>query len=136
VALENRLSTDQLEALRPGDAVTIECAGDLRRPRQVPGTVVRTVGSQIVVSVRGAKGVIYQERYRLRDGVREGNSPSVPSSSTAQRLPSQSFAVLGTSTSSTASGRATVPTWRSSADSALRSRSVCPPRRREPGAPA
>jgi hypothetical protein len=74
VSAENRLTAEQLAALTPGDAVTIECAGDFRRPRYVAGTVVRIAGSHIVVSVRSAKGVTYQERYGRRDGIRDGRS--------------------------------------------------------------
>ena len=74
MALENRLSAEQLAALAPGDAVTIECAGDFRRPRYFAGTVVRVTDSRIVVSIRSAKGVSYQEQYQRRDGVREGRS--------------------------------------------------------------
>ncbi len=68
----NRLTAAQLAVLAPGDPVTIECAGDFRRPRHVSGAVVRVAGSNIVVSIRSAKGVAYQEQYRRRDGIREG----------------------------------------------------------------
>ena len=71
---ENRLTSDQLAALAPGDSVPIECAGDFRRTRYVAGTVVRIAGLHIVVSVKGPRGMIYQERYGRRDGVRDGKS--------------------------------------------------------------
>ena len=74
MAVDNRLSTAQLNALGPGDAVTIECAGDSRRPRHISGTVVRAAGAHIVVSIKSAKGALYHEQYRRRDGVREGGS--------------------------------------------------------------
>ncbi len=72
MSVENRLTAGQLAALAPGDTVTIECAGDFRRPRQTTGTVVRVAGPHIVVSVRSAHGATYQEQFRRRDGVRVG----------------------------------------------------------------
>jgi hypothetical protein len=72
VAAENRLTADQLTALAPGDAVTIESAADFGRPRHSTGTVVRIEGPHIVVSWRSARGVSYLHRYGRRDGVRVG----------------------------------------------------------------
>ena len=74
MSADNRLTADQLAVLAPGDSVTIECSGDSRRPRYVAGTVVRIAGSQIIVRVKSARGVIYQQRYGLRDGIRDGKS--------------------------------------------------------------
>ncbi len=50
MAVDNRLTGEQLAALAPGDPVTIEFVRDFRRPKQVAGTVVRVTGSRIVVS--------------------------------------------------------------------------------------
>jgi hypothetical protein len=68
VAAQNRLTGDQLAALAlaPGDSVTIETSGDSRRPRHSAGTVVRLVGSCIVVSPRG---VPYVHQFDRRTGV-------------------------------------------------------------------
>ncbi len=68
---QDRLSTDQLAALAPGDAVTIEFVRDFRRPKHVVGTVVRVVGSRIVVSCCSDRGVRYVHEFG-RDGVRLG----------------------------------------------------------------
>jgi hypothetical protein len=40
VAVDNRLTTEQLAALPPGDPVTIEIVHDFRRPKHVAGTLV------------------------------------------------------------------------------------------------
>jgi len=72
VAADNRLSFEQLAALAPGDPVMIEASGDFRRPRITTGTVVRIVGSRLVLSTRGARGGIHVENYLRRDGVRIG----------------------------------------------------------------
>ena len=52
MAADNRLTAEQLAALAPGDSVTMEFVRDFRRPKHVAGTVVRYVGSQIVVAVQ------------------------------------------------------------------------------------
>ena len=52
MAVDNRLIAEQLAGLGPGEPVTIEFVRDFRRPEQVAGTVVRPVGSRIVVSCR------------------------------------------------------------------------------------
>jgi hypothetical protein len=72
MAVENRLSAEQLAGLVPGDAVCIEKGGDFRRPKLATGTVVRVEGSRLVVSTRGAQGGIYVEHYSRRDGIRAG----------------------------------------------------------------
>ena len=72
MAVDNRLTADQLAALAPGDSVTIEFVRDYRRPKHVAGTVVRLVGSRIVVSCRSDRGVGYVHEFTRRDGVRVG----------------------------------------------------------------
>ena len=72
MAAENRLTFEQLAELSPGDVVVVEVAGDFRRPRRTAGTVVRVEGSQIVVSERSARGVLYVNRYSRRDALRIG----------------------------------------------------------------
>lgn len=69
MSAQNRLTSEQLAALEPGDQVAIETGGDFRRPRQTTGTVARVSGSHIVVSVRSERGVPYVHRFGLRDGV-------------------------------------------------------------------
>jgi hypothetical protein len=71
VAVDNRLTAEQLAALVPGDPVTIEFARDFRRPKHVAGTVVRFIGSQIVVSCRSDRGVPYVHHFDRR-GIRVG----------------------------------------------------------------
>jgi hypothetical protein len=41
VAVDNRLTAEELAGLVPGDWVTIEFARDFRRPKHVAGMVVR-----------------------------------------------------------------------------------------------
>jgi hypothetical protein len=72
LAGENRLTPEQLAELSPGDFVAVEVSGDFRRPRRTAGTVVRVEGSQIVVSERSARGVLYINCYSRRDGLRIG----------------------------------------------------------------
>jgi len=72
VAVENRLSAEQLAALAPGDVVVIESAQDFRKPRRSTGTVVRIEGPHIVVTCRSPRGIPYVQRYGRRDGVRMG----------------------------------------------------------------
>lgn len=72
MAVDNRLTADQLAALAPGDPVTIEFVRDHRRPKHVAGTVVRLVGSRIVVSCRSDRGVGYVHEFTRRDGLRIG----------------------------------------------------------------
>ena len=57
MAVDNRLTAEQLAALAPGDPVTIEFVRDYRRPKHVAGTVIRLIGSRIVVSCRSERGV-------------------------------------------------------------------------------
>jgi hypothetical protein len=71
VAVDNRLTAEQLAALTPGDPVTIEFVRDFRRPKHVAGHVVRLVGSQIVVSCRSDRGVPYVHHFDRR-GIRVG----------------------------------------------------------------
>ena len=56
---DNRLTGEQLAGLGPGDTVTIEISGDLRRPRYATGTAVRLARSCMVVFRRSARGVPY-----------------------------------------------------------------------------
>ena len=72
MAAENRLTSDQLVALAPGDTVTIESGAELSRRRHAPGTVVRVSPTHVVVRVEGPRGGTFVERYSLRDGLRDG----------------------------------------------------------------
>lgn len=72
MAVGNRMTAEQLAALVPGDRVTIEFARDFRRPKCVPGQVVRFVGSQIVVSCRMRDGGSTHLHSFDRRGVRIG----------------------------------------------------------------
>ena len=72
MAADNRLTADQIAALEPGDAVTIESAADFGRPRHTLGTVVRVTGLHIVVSCTSPRGVRYLHHFARRDGVRIG----------------------------------------------------------------
>jgi hypothetical protein len=71
MAVDNRLSGEQLAALTPGDPVTIEFVRDFRRPKHVAGTVVCFVGSHVAVSCRSDRGVRYVRHFDRR-GVRVG----------------------------------------------------------------
>ncbi|MGY1618122.1 hypothetical protein ACI797_15390 [Geodermatophilus sp. SYSU D00691] len=70
---EHKLTAEQLAALAPGDAVTVEISGNFRRPRVCIGIVVRLKGSRLVVSTRSDRGVGYVHRFDRRDGVRVGD---------------------------------------------------------------
>lgn len=72
MAATNRLTAEQLAALAPGDAVTIESGQEFDRRRYSTGTVVRVVGSCITVCSEGPRGGEYVEKYGLRDGFRIG----------------------------------------------------------------
>lgn len=72
MAVENRLTPEQLAALTPGDVVTVESGPDFGRRRHTSATVVRIDGSAIVVRCDGARGGTFVERYGLRDGLRIG----------------------------------------------------------------
>jgi len=72
VAAENRLTSDQLVALAPGDTVTIESGAESSRRRYASGTVVRVSPTHVVVRVEGPRGGTFVERYSLRDGLRDG----------------------------------------------------------------
>ena len=65
----HRLTTEQLAALAPGDTVTIETGSDFGRSRHTTGTVVRTGPSHFVVSIAGARGGTFIERYSVRDAL-------------------------------------------------------------------
>ncbi len=71
MAVHNRLTAERLAALDVGDPVTIEFVRDYRRPKHVAGTVVRFVGSQIVVSCRSDRSVAYVHHFDRR-GIRVG----------------------------------------------------------------
>jgi hypothetical protein len=72
VAVENRLTTDEIAALAPGDTVTVESGQELSRRRHTTGTVIRVGASHVDVCCDGARGGKYVERYRIRDGIRDG----------------------------------------------------------------
>jgi hypothetical protein len=73
VSVENRLTADQLAALSPGDAVTIESGAEFGRRRYATATVVRLLGSHIVVKCEGPRGGTFVERYGRQDGLRDGD---------------------------------------------------------------
>ncbi len=72
MSAENRLTVDQLDALEPGDAVTIESAADFGRRRFATGIVIRVEGGHVSVRVTGVQGSPYLETFRRRDGIRVG----------------------------------------------------------------
>jgi hypothetical protein len=72
VAVDNRLTADQVAALGPGDTVTIESARDFGKPRRTVGAVVRVAGPHIVVTCKSPRGVRYVHHFSRRDGVRIG----------------------------------------------------------------
>jgi hypothetical protein len=72
LSAQNRLTAEQLAALSPGDAVTVESGAEFGRRRHVSGRVVRVDGSWVTVSCRGPRGGTFVERYSLRDGLRRG----------------------------------------------------------------
>ncbi len=72
MAVDNRLTCEQLAALVPGDRVTIELVRDFRRPRHVAATVVRVTRCSIMVSCCSDRGVRYVHEFGLRDGARVG----------------------------------------------------------------
>ncbi|TFV72484.1 hypothetical protein E4P40_20455 [Blastococcus sp. CT_GayMR20] len=72
MGFDNRLTADEIAALSPGDAVTIECGQEFARPRYRPGKVIRVGALFVDVATEGARGGKYVEQYRRRDGVRDG----------------------------------------------------------------
>jgi len=73
VAVENRLTADQLAVLAPGDTVAIESgttAAGFQRPRLTVGRVIRVNPAEIVVSVKVPGGGNFVQRYSRRDGRR------------------------------------------------------------------
>ncbi len=72
VGFDNRLTAAEIAALTPGDAVVFESGHEFNRPRYAIGTVIRVGMSHVDVCCDGHKGARYVERYRLRDGLREG----------------------------------------------------------------
>lgn len=72
MAAENRVTAEQLAALAPGDAVTIESGQEFGRRRYSVGTVVRVNGSCITVRSEGPRGGKFVEKYGLCDGLRMG----------------------------------------------------------------
>ena len=93
MSAENRLSPDQLAASAPGDAVTIESGVDSGRSRYACGTVIRRTATHLVIRSTTRHGGVYQEQYRLRDGIRDGgggraelvNLPAFDTVSTGRR---------------------------------------------------
>jgi hypothetical protein len=69
VSAENRLTAEQVAALSPGDNVTIESGSEFGRRRYATATVVRLLGSRIVVKCEGPRGGTFVGRYGRRDGV-------------------------------------------------------------------
>jgi hypothetical protein len=74
VGAENRLTAEQLAALRPGESVTVESGAEFGRRRYATASVVRVNAFQIVVSCEGPRGGKFVELYGLRDGIRAGGS--------------------------------------------------------------
>jgi hypothetical protein len=72
VSAENRLTGEQLAALRPGQTVTVESGAEFGRRRHATATVVRVNASHVVVSCEGPRGGKFVEQYGLRNGVRAG----------------------------------------------------------------
>ena len=72
MAAENRLTSDQLAVLTPGDTVTIESGAEFSRRRHANGTVVRVSPTHVVVRVEDPRGGTFVERFSLRDGLRDG----------------------------------------------------------------
>ena len=72
MAADNRLTAEQLAALRPGETATVESGAEFGRRRHATATVVRINASHIVVSCEGPRGGKYVELYGLWDGLRRG----------------------------------------------------------------
>jgi hypothetical protein len=72
VSAENRLTTEQIAALSPGETVTVESGAEFGRRRHATATVVRVNASHVVVCCVGPRGGKFVELYGLRDGVRRG----------------------------------------------------------------
>ena len=72
MSAENRLSAEQLAALKPGETVTVESGAEFGRRRCATATVVRVNGLHVVVSCEGPRGGKFVELYGLRDGIRRG----------------------------------------------------------------
>jgi hypothetical protein len=64
-----RLTADQLAALAPGDAVTIESGAELGRTRRTAGTVSRLTETKVFVRVQSPRGAVYVREFSLRTGV-------------------------------------------------------------------
>lgn len=69
MSAENRLTSEQLAALVPGDVVTIESGAEVGRRRYTTGTVARVTARHVVVRC-GA----YVECYGLQDAMRDGGA--------------------------------------------------------------
>jgi hypothetical protein len=74
VSAEDRLTAEQLAALRPGETVTVESGAEFGRRRYASATVVRVSASHVVVCCEGPRGGKFVEQYRLRDRVLAGGS--------------------------------------------------------------
>jgi hypothetical protein len=70
------LSPDQLAALAPGDAVTVESGLELGRRRRTPGTVTRVTDTKVVVRVQSPRGAVYVREFALRTGIAAGRGSS------------------------------------------------------------
>jgi hypothetical protein len=67
-----RLTPEQLDALVPGDVVTIESGAEFGRTRRRVGTVTRVTDTKVFVTVESARGVPYVQEFSLRTGWRAG----------------------------------------------------------------
>ena len=115
MAAGNRLTGEQLAALAPGDTVTIETGSGFGRSRHTTGTVVRTGGSHVVVSVAGPRGGTFIERYGVRDGLRDsGRAELVTTDAGNPATGTSCGAARSASTPRTAGGAAAATTWKRS----------------------
>jgi hypothetical protein len=67
-----RLTADQLAALSPGDAVTIESGIDSGRTRRTAGTVTRITETKVFVRMQSPRGAVYVREFSLRNGTGAG----------------------------------------------------------------
>lgn len=89
MAVENRLSAEQLAALVPGDVVTIESGLEFGRRRYSTGTVARVDGRCITVGSTSPRGAKFAEKFGLRDGVRIGGGTRAELVNASPDLPAE-----------------------------------------------